>query len=100
MNLVYHSALNTAFLTSLNTGINKAYMGGLSNQASSGYSGGNFSSGGGFGGGFSGGGGFGGGGGRNGRKINSYNIQKKESSVSLGTLFSKIKGDVLLIYSQ
>ena len=49
MHLLYHSTLNTAFLTSLNTGINKAYMGGLRRQASSNYSGGNFSSGGGFG---------------------------------------------------
>ncbi len=48
MNLLYHSSLNTAFLTSLNTSVNKVYMGGLSAQAaSSGYSGGNFSSGGG-----------------------------------------------------
>ena len=69
MNLLYHSTLNTAFLTSLNTSTDKVYMGGMSSQASSGYGGGNFSSGGGFGGGFSGGGGFGGGGGRNGRKI-------------------------------
>lgn len=100
MHLLYHSTLNTAFLTSLNTGINKAYMGGLSRQASSNYSGGNFSSGGGFGGGFSGGGGFGGGGGRNGRKINNLFKQKKRVPLSLGTLFSKIKGDVLLNYSQ
>lgn len=85
MNLLYHSALNTAFLTSLNTGVNKAYMGGLSNQASSGYNGSNFSSGGGFGGGFSGGGGFGGGGGRNGRKVK----HKKESSLSLELSFRK-----------
>lgn len=63
MHLVYHSTLNTAFLTSFNTAVNKAYMGGLSKQASSGYGGGNFSSGGGHGGGFSGGGGHGGGGG-------------------------------------
>lgn len=78
MHLLYHSTLNTAFLISLNTGINKAYMGGLSKQASSNYSGGNFSSGGGFGGGFSGGGGFGGGGGRNGRKITIYLNKKRE----------------------
>ena len=70
MNILYHSTLNTAFLNSLNTSVNKAYMGGMSAQSSSSYSGGNFSSGGGHGGGFSGGGGFGGGGGRNGRKIN------------------------------
>lgn len=69
MNLLYHNTLNMAFLTTLNTSVNKVYMGGLSANASSNYSGGNFSSGGGFGGGFSGGGGFGGGGGRNGRKI-------------------------------
>lgn len=67
MNLLYRSSLNTAFLTTFNNSVNKAYMGGLSANASSNYSGGNFSSGGGFGGGFSGGGGFGGGGGRNGR---------------------------------
>ncbi len=71
MPLLYHSALNTAFLTTLNASVNKVYMGGLSANASSSYSGGNYSSGGGFGGGFSGGGGFGGGGGRNGRKISS-----------------------------
>lgn len=69
MNLLYYSTLNTAFLSSLNNATNQVYMGGMSSRASSGYSGGNFSSGGGFGGGFSGGGGFGGGGGRNGRKI-------------------------------
>lgn len=69
MHLLYHSTLNTAFLSSLSTATNHVYMGGMSSQAQSGYSGGNFSSGGGFGGGFSGGGGFGGGGGRNGRKI-------------------------------
>ena len=69
MNLLYYSTLNTAFLTSLNNATNQVYMGGMSSRASSGYSGGNFSSGGGFGGGFSGGGGFGGGGGRNGRKV-------------------------------
>lgn len=69
MGLLYRSTLNTAFLSSLNNSVHKAYMGGLSAQASSNYGGGNFSSGSGFGGGFSGGGGFGGGGGRNGRKI-------------------------------
>ena len=67
MNLIYHSTLNTAFLSSLSTATNQVYMGGMSSQAASSYSGGNYSSGGGFGGGFSGGGGFGGGGGRNGR---------------------------------
>ena len=99
MNLLYSSALNTAFLTSLNTAVNRAYMGGLSNQAGSNYSGGNFSSGGGFGGGFSGGGGFGGGGGRHGWKINFY-TKKESSNFARGTLFLKIKGDVLLNYSQ
>lgn len=99
MNLLYSSALNTAFLTSLNTAVNRAYMGGLSNQAGSGYSGGNFSSGGGFGGGFSGGGGFGGGGGRHGWKIN-FHTKKESSNFARGTLFLKIKGDVLLNYSQ
>ena len=99
MNLLYSSALNTAFLTSLNTAVNRAYMGGLSNQAGSNYSGGNFSSGGGFGGGFSGGGGFGGGGGRHGWKIN-FHTKKESSNFARGTLFLKIKGDVLLNYSQ
>ena len=83
MNLIYHSTLNTAFLSSLSTATNKVYMGGMSSQAASSYSGGNFSSGGGFGGGFSGGGGFGGGGGRNGRKIvknKKVNIQKHEKN--------------------
>ena len=78
MPLLYHSAFNTAFLTTFNNSVNKVYMGGLSARASSsGYSGGNYSSGGGFGGGFSGGGGFGGGGGRNGRKINIKNRENK-----------------------
>ena len=99
MNLLYNSALNTAFLTSLNTAVNRAYMGGLSNQAGSNYSGGNFSSGGGFGGGFSGGGGFGGGGGRHGWQIN-FHTKKESSNFARGTLFLKIKGDVLLNYSQ
>lgn len=58
MNMLYHSSLNNSFLSTLNTSVNKAYMGGMISQAaSSGYDGGNFSSGGGFGGGFSGGGG-------------------------------------------
>lgn len=58
MNMLYHSSLNNSFLNTLNTSVNKVYMGGMSAQAaSSGYDGGNFSSGGGFGGGFSGGGG-------------------------------------------
>lgn len=81
MPLLYHSAFNTAFLTTFNNSVNKVYMGGLSARASSsGYSGGNYSSGGGFGGGFSGGGGFGGGGGRNGRKINIKNRENKRKT--------------------
>lgn len=58
MNMLYHSSLNNSFLSTLNTSVNKAYMGGMISQAASSvYDGGNFSSGGGFGGGFSGGGG-------------------------------------------
>ncbi|MGN1270210.1 MAG: DUF2207 family protein [Clostridia bacterium] len=82
MNILYHSTLNTEFLNSLNTSVKKAYMGGMSAQASSGYSGGNFSSGGGYGGGFSDGGGFGGGGGRNGRKINQIKIKSSHSHMA------------------
>ena len=58
MHMLYHSSLNTSFLNTFNTSVNKVYMGGMSAEAArSGYDGSNFSSGGGFGGGFSGGGG-------------------------------------------
>lgn len=57
MYMLYHSSLNTRFINSLNTSVNKVYMGGMSAQAAKNYDGSNFSSGGGFGGGFSGSGG-------------------------------------------
>lgn len=58
MHMLYHSSLNNSFLNTLNTSVNKVYMGGMSAEAArNGYDGSNFSSGGGFGGGFSGGGG-------------------------------------------
>lgn len=58
MHMLYHSSLNDSFLNTLNTSVNKVYMGGMSAEAArNGYDGSNFSSGGGFGGGFSGGGG-------------------------------------------
>lgn len=58
MHMLYHSSLNNSFLNTLNTSVNKVYMGGMSAEAArSGYDGSNFSSGGGSGGGFSGGGG-------------------------------------------
>ena len=58
MLMLYHSSLNNSFLNTLNTSVNKVYMGGMSAEAArNGYDGSNFSSGGGFGGGFSGGGG-------------------------------------------
>lgn len=57
MHLMYHSSLNTAFVSSLDKSVLKAYQTGVSQRArESGYSGGNYSSGGGHGGGFSGGG--------------------------------------------
>ena len=90
MHMLYHSSLNDSFLNTLNNSVNKVYMGGMSAEAArSGYDGSNFSSGGGFGGGFSGGGG-----GRNGRKIS-----RKKVAILIWLLL-KIKGDVLLIYSQ
>ena len=58
MHILYHGSLNNSFLNTLNTSVNRVYMGGMSAEAArSGYDGSNFSSGGGFGGGFSGGGG-------------------------------------------
>ena len=80
MHILYHGSLNNSFLNTLNTSVNRVYMGGMSAEAArSGYDGSNFSSGGGFGeeaslevae--------AGGGGGRNGRKIN--NTIKKVAS--------------------
>ncbi len=57
IHMLYHSSLNTSFLNTFNTSVNKVYMGGMSAEAARNYDGRNFSSGGGFGGGFSGGGG-------------------------------------------
>lgn len=58
IHMLYHSSLNNSFINTLNTSVNRVYMGGMSAEAArSGYDGSNFSSGGGFGGGFSGGGG-------------------------------------------
>lgn len=94
MYMLYNSSLNNSFLNTLNTSVNKVYMGGMSAEAAKNYDGGNYSSGGGFGGGFSGGGG-----GRRRRRPEWAEDKPKKVAILIWLLL-KIKGDVLLIYSQ